>query len=168
MARGVNKVMIVGNLGQNPDVRVTAQGMQVANLSIATDESYKDRTTGERVPKTEWHRIVLFGKTAEVAAQYLKKGSKVFVEGRLQTRKWTDKNNINRYTTEIVVGAGGQMLMLDSHGGSGANVSEEAVSKEGSELNEQAAGKTSTAKNPIADEDAPFDYEALLDDEIPF
>jgi single-strand DNA-binding protein len=99
MARGVNKVMVVGNLGQNPEVRSTAQGMQMANLNIATDESYEDRVTGELVPKTEWHRVVLFGRTAEVAAKYLKKGSKIYLEGRLQTRKWTDKNNADRYTT---------------------------------------------------------------------
>lgn len=116
MSRGVNKVMIVGNLGQDPEVRSTAQGTQVANLNIATDESYKDRQTGETVSKTEWHRVVLFGRTAEVAAQYLNKGSKVYMEGRLQTRKWTDKNNIDRYTTEIVVAKGGQMLMLDGGG----------------------------------------------------
>ena len=88
MARGVNKVILIGNLGQDPETRYTPNGNAVVNLNLATDESYKDRQTGQLVPKTEWHRIVMFGKIAEVAGQYLRKGSKVYIEGKLQTRKW--------------------------------------------------------------------------------
>ena len=119
MARGVNKVILIGNLGVDPEVRHTANGNAVTNLSLATDESYKDRNTGQMVPKTEWHRIVMFGKIAEVAGQYLRKGSKVYIEGKLQTRKWQDQSGQDRYTTEIVVDINGQMQMLDSRGGDG-------------------------------------------------
>jgi len=120
MARGVNKVILIGNLGQDPDTRYTPNGNAVVNLSLATDESYKDRQTGQLVPRTEWHRVVLFGKVAEVAGQYLRKGSKVYIEGRLQTRKWQGQDGQDRYTTEIVVDIGGQMQMLDSRGSEGA------------------------------------------------
>ncbi len=113
MSRGVNKVILIGNLGQDPDVRFTPNGNAVANLSLATDESYKDRESGQMVPKTEWHRIVMFGKIAEIAGQYLKKGSKVYIEGKLQTRKWQNKEGQDVYTTEVVVDINGQMQMLD-------------------------------------------------------
>jgi len=114
MARGINKVILIGNLGQDPDTRFTAQGSAVTNLSLATDESYKDKQTGQMVPKTEWHRIVLFNRLAEIAKDYLKKGSKVYLEGRLQTRKWQDQQGQDRYTTEIV---GNELQMLDSRAG---------------------------------------------------
>jgi len=113
MARGINKVILIGNLGQDPEVRTTPNAT-FANLSIATDESYKDNQTGQMVPKTEWHRVVFSGKIAEICQLYLKKGSKVFVEGRLQTRKWQDQGGNNRYTTEI---RGFEMQMLDGKGG---------------------------------------------------
>ncbi|MCK7549743.1 single-stranded DNA-binding protein [Marinobacter koreensis] len=119
MARGVNKVILIGNLGQDPDTRYTPNGNAVVNLNLATDESYKDRQTGQLVPKTEWHRVVLFGKVAEVAGQYLRKGSKVYIEGKLQTRKWQGQDGQDRYTTEVVVDINGQMQMLDSRGGEG-------------------------------------------------
>ena len=119
MARGINKVILIGNLGQDPDTRYTPNGNAVVNLTLATDESYKDRQTGQLVPRTEWHRVVLFGKVAEVAGQYLRKGSKVYIEGRLQTRKWQGQDRQDRYTTEIVVDINGQMQMLDSRGGEG-------------------------------------------------
>ncbi len=119
MARGVNKVILIGNLGQDPDTRYTPNGNAVVNLNLATDESYKDRQTGQLVPKTEWHRIVMFGKIAEVAGQYLRKGSKVYIEGKLQTRKWQGQDGQDRYTTEVVVDINGQMQMLDSRGGEG-------------------------------------------------
>lgn len=119
MARGINKVILIGNLGQDPDTRYTPNGNAVVNLNLATDESYKDRQTGQMVPRTEWHRVVLFGKVAEVAGQYLRKGSKVYIEGRLQTRKWQNKEGQDVYTTEIVVDINGQMQMLDSRGGEG-------------------------------------------------
>ncbi|WP_339807026.1 single-stranded DNA-binding protein [uncultured Marinobacter sp.] len=126
MARGVNKVILIGNLGQDPETRYTPNGNAVVNLSLATDESYKDRQTGQMVPKTEWHRIVMFGKIAEVAGQYLHKGSKVYIEGKLQTRKWTNKEGQDVYTTEVVVDINGQMQMLDSRGGEGGGASQGA------------------------------------------
>ena len=113
MARGVNKAIIIGNLGNDPDVRFTPNGNAVANLSVATDESYKDKNTGQMVPKTEWHKVVIFGKLAEIAGQYLKKGSKVYIEGKLETRKWQNKEGQDVYTTEIKVDINGQMQMLD-------------------------------------------------------
>ena len=114
MARGVNKVILIGNLGNDPDVRFTPNGGAVANLSVATSESWKDRNTGQQQDRTEWHRVVIFGKLAEIAQQYLRKGSKVYLEGKLQTRKWQGQDGQDRYTTEIVVdGFSGQMQMLD-------------------------------------------------------
>ena len=122
MARGVNKVILVGNLGQKPENRYTQTDSAVANLSLATSESWKDKETGEQREKTEWHRIVYFGKLAEIAEQYLDKGSKVYVEGKLQTRKWQDKETgADRYTTEIV---GNELTMLDSKNSSGMNESQ--------------------------------------------
>ncbi|MGB1949797.1 MAG: single-stranded DNA-binding protein [Marinobacter sp.] len=126
MARGVNKVILIGNLGQDPDTRYTPNGNAVVNLNLATDESYKDRQTGQMVPKTEWHRVVMFGKIAEVAGQYLRKGSKVYIEGKLQTRKWQNKEGQDVYTTEVVVDINGQMQMLDSRGGDGGGMSQGA------------------------------------------
>ena len=122
MARGINKVILIGNLGNDPETRYTPNGNAVTNLNLATDESYKDRQTGQMVPRTEWHRVVMFGKIAEVAGQYLRKGSKVYIEGRLQTRKWQDQSGQDRYTTEIVVDINGQMQMLDSRGGEGGGM----------------------------------------------
>lgn len=119
MARGVNKVILIGNLGADPETRYTANGTAVTNLNLATDESYKDKTTGQLVPRTEWHRIVMFGKLAEIAAQYLRKGSKAYIEGRLQTRKWQGQDGQDKYTTEILVDINGQMQMLDSKGAGG-------------------------------------------------
>lgn len=114
MARGINKVIIVGNLGSDPEVRYLPSGVPVANLSVATSESWKDKTSGQLQTRTEWHRICYFNRLAEIAGEYLKKGSKVYVEGSLRTRKWEDKNGIERYTTEIM---GSELQMLDSKGG---------------------------------------------------
>ncbi|MDR9439344.1 MAG: single-stranded DNA-binding protein [Halomonas sp.] len=114
MARGVNKVILIGNLGQDPEVRFTPSGTAVANLNLATTDTWMDKQSGQRQERTEWHRIVLFNKTAEIAQQYLKKGSKVYIEGRLQTRKWQDQNGQDKYSTEIVAN---DMQMLDSRGG---------------------------------------------------
>jgi len=112
MARGINKVILIGNLGQDPDVKFMPNGNAVANISIATDEGYTDKA-GKKVEKTEWHRVVFFGKLAEIVGQYLTKGSKIYVEGKLQTRKWQNKEGQDVYTTEIVVDISGQMQMLD-------------------------------------------------------
>lgn len=114
MSRGINKVILIGNLGADPDVRSTAGGKAVANLSVATSESWKDRQTGETRENTEWHRVVFFDRTAEVAGQYLRKGSRVYVEGKLQTRKWQDKDGNDRWTTEIL----GRDLQMLGDGGS--------------------------------------------------
>jgi single-strand DNA-binding protein len=102
MARGINKVILVGNLGRDPEIKYTASGGAVANLTIATSESWNDKQTGEKVEKTEWHRVVAFQRLAEIMGEYLKKGSQVYIEGKLQTRKWQDQNGQDRYTTEIV------------------------------------------------------------------
>ena len=111
---GVNKVILVGNLGKDPEVRFMPSGESVANLTIATSESWKDKQTGEQKEKTEWHRVSIFGKLAEIAGEYLKKGSKVYIEGSLQTRKWTNQQGQDQYTTEIVLqGFGSKMEMLD-------------------------------------------------------
>jgi single-strand DNA-binding protein len=101
--RGVNKVIILGHLGQNPDIKYTANGNAIANLSVATGETWKDKNTGQDQKKVEWHRICIFGKLAEIAGKYLKKGSQVYFEGKLQTRKWQDQQGQDRYSTEIVV-----------------------------------------------------------------
>lgn len=114
MARGINKVILIGNLGADPDARMTAQGSAVTNLNIATDESYKDKNSGQMVPKTEWHRVVMFNRLAEIAKDYLRKGSKVYIEGKLQTRKWQDQSGQDRYTTEIIAN---ELQMLDSKQG---------------------------------------------------
>jgi len=119
-SRGVNKVILVGNLGQDPEVRYMPNGGAVANITLATSESWRDKQTGETKEKTEWHRVVLFGKLAEVAGEYLRKGSQVYIEGSLQTRKWTDQAGVEKYTTEVVVNVGGTMQMLGGRQGGGA------------------------------------------------
>ncbi|GIS26377.1 MAG: single-stranded DNA-binding protein [Gammaproteobacteria bacterium] len=145
MARGVNKVILVGNLGQKPEIRYTQTDSAVANLSLATSESWKDKETGEQREKTEWHRIVYFGKLAEIAEQYLDKGSKVYVEGKLQTRKWQDKETgADRYTTEIV---GNELTMLDSKNSSGMNESQNFDSN---------AGQSDQAREDFNEDDIPF------------
>ena len=148
MARAVNKVILVGNLGQNPEIRYTQTDSAVANLSIATSESWKDKETGEQREKTEWHRIVYFGKLAEIAEQYLDKGSKVYVEGKLQTRKWQDKETgADRYTTEIV---GNELTMLDSKNSSGMNEMNE------SQNFERNTGQSDKAQEDFNEDDIPF------------
>jgi single-strand DNA-binding protein len=121
MAGSVNKVILVGNLGKDPEVRRTTSGDPIVNLSIATSESWRDKASGERKEKTEWHRVVIFNKNlAEVAEKYLRKGSKVYVEGQLQTRKWTDKDGAERYSTEVVLqNFRGELTMLDGRNGGG-------------------------------------------------
>lgn len=111
-SRGVNRVTILGNLGNDPEVKYTASGSAIANLTVATSESWNDKATGEKREAVEWHRVVLFGKLAEVAGEYLRKGSQVYIEGQLRTRKWTDQSGQEKYTTEIVVGMNGVMQMI--------------------------------------------------------
>lgn len=114
MARGVNKVILIGNLGSDPEVRYTPSGSAVANVNLATSESWRDKTSGELQDRTEWHRIVFFNRLAEIVGEYLRKGSKIYVEGSLRTRKWQDKNGIERHTTEIIAN---EMHILDSKSG---------------------------------------------------
>ncbi|NPD43801.1 single-stranded DNA-binding protein [Providencia stuartii] len=116
-SKGVNKVILIGRCGDDPSIRYMPNGGAVANLTLATSESWRDKQTGEMREKTEWHRVVIFGTLAEVAGEYLKKGSQVYVEGSLQTRKWTDQSGQDRYTTEVVVNIGGTMQMLGGNGG---------------------------------------------------
>ena len=116
MARGINKVIIVGNLGGDPETRYMPSGSAVTNLTVATNESWKDKATGEQKDRTEWHKVAMFNRLAEIAAEYLRKGSQVYIEGKLRTRKWQDKNGQDRWTTEIVAD---EMQMLGSRGGSG-------------------------------------------------
>ena len=120
MAGGINKVILVGNLGQDPEIRYTADGRPIANFSIATSESWKDKNSGEKREKTEWHRVVVFGKLAEICGEYLSKGRQVYIEGKLQTRKWQGQDGQDRYTTEVVIdGFNGTMQMLGSREGGG-------------------------------------------------
>ena len=123
MAGGINKVILVGNLGQDPEIRYTPDGRPIANFSIATSETWNDKNTGERREKTEWHRVVVFGKLAEICGEYLSKGRQVYIEGKLQTRKWQTKEGQDRWTTEVVVDMRGTMQMLgprEAGGGGGA------------------------------------------------
>ena len=118
MARGVNKVILVGNLGQDPEVKYMPSGGAVCNISIATTDSWSDKSTGEKQERTEWHRVVFFRRLAEIAGEYLRKGSQIYIEGRLQTRKWQDQSGADRYTTEIIAN---EMQMLGGRGGGGAS-----------------------------------------------
>ena len=115
MARGINKVILIGNVGGDPETRYLPNGNAVTNLTLATSDSWRDKQTGLMQERTEWHRVSFFGKIAEIAGQYLRKGSKVYIEGRLQTREW-EKDGVKRYTTEIIVDMGGTMQMLDGRG----------------------------------------------------
>ena len=130
MAGSVNKVILVGNLGRDPEIRSTQDGTKIASFSIATSESWKDKQTGERKDRTEWHRIAVFNeRLAELAEKYLRKGSKIYVEGSLQTRKWTDTNNVERYTTEVLISRfRGELTMLDSRSSGGENTEDSNLS----------------------------------------
>lgn len=148
MARGINKAILIGNLGNDPETRYTASGAAVTNVSLATSESWRDKQSGEQQEKTEWHRVVFFGKLAEIAGEYLKKGSKVYVEGRIQTRKWQGQDGQDRYTTEIVAN---EMQMLDSRGGGSAPMDNNRASQPQSQSQPQPAN---VADGP--DDDIPF------------
>ena len=157
MARGVNKVTLIGNLGNDPEVRYTANGSAVANVSIATAEAWKDRESGDMQERTEWHRVVFFSRLAEIVGEYLKKGSQVYIEGRLQTRKWQDRDGNDKYTTEIVAN---EMQMLGGRGGAGNGPIG------GSGGFDNAGGGSSRPTNaPSAKPEPPMDD---FDDDIPF
>ena len=153
MARGVNKVILIGNLGNDPDIRYTAGGAAVANISLATAESWKDKNSGEQQERTEWHRVVFFGRLAEIVGEYLRKGSQVYVEGRLQTRKWQDKEGHDRYTTEIVAN---EMQMLGSKSGGGANYDSAPKPASNNTPEPQAATSPSSSPSDDFDDDIPF------------
>lgn len=152
-SRGVNKVILIGNLGQDPEVRYLPQGGTVTNITLATSESWRDKQSGEMKEKTEWHRVVVFGKLAEIAGEYLRKGSQVYIEGQLQTRKWQDQQGQERYSTEVVVNIGGSMQMLS--GRSSGNDNAPPV--------ENRKPQQRTQQPPVQN-DPPMDF----DDDIPF
>ena len=159
MARGVNKAIIVGTLGQDPEVRYTANGGAVANISVATNESWRDKATGEAQERTEWHRIVMFGKLAEIAQQYLKKGSQAYFEGRIQTRKWQDQSGNDRYSTEIVAN---EMQML---GGRSGGAPMDSSGQSSAQSQGQSQGQSQSQSRPAKAETAPMDDGF---DDIPF
>ncbi|MCL5043207.1 MAG: single-stranded DNA-binding protein [Gammaproteobacteria bacterium] len=160
MARGVNKVILIGNLGGDPDVRYLPNGNAVANITLATTDSWKDKQSGQMQEKTEWHRVVFFGRVAEVVGEYARKGSKLYVEGRLQTREW-EKDGIKRYTTEVVVDLGGQMQLLDGRGQGG-----EAPAPRQSAPRQQPQQQR-PQQQPAEQAQATPDYDSF-DDDIPF
>lgn len=171
MSKGsVNKVILIGNLGADPETRTTTSGSQVASLRIATSESWNDRQSGERKEQTEWHRVTLYGKLAEIAGQYLRKGAKVYLEGRIQTRKWQDKDGNDRYTTEVVAN---EMQMLDGRsGGAGSGASQGDGDEWGA--SSSAKGPTPPPRRSVKDDwDAPAPAPSSrndmeIDDDIPF
>ncbi len=157
MARGVNKVILIGNLGQDPEVKYMPNGNAVANITVATSESWKDKNTGEQVDKTEWHRVVFFRRLAEIAGEYLKKGSKVYIEGKLQTRKWQDKNGKDNWTTEIIAN---EMQMLDSRGGGSSDFNQNQ--------NQNQGAPAQSAPQSAPSQAAPAPVNNDFDDDIPF
>lgn len=151
--RGINKVILIGHLGQDPEMRYMPSGNAVANITLATSETWKDKQTGEPKERTEWHRVVFFGKLAEIVGKYLTKGSQVYIEGRLQTRKWQSQGDQDRYTTEIVVDIGGTMQML---GGKPQNQGQQAPAQGNKQQQRQST--------PPNYNEPPMDF----DDDIPF
>ena len=156
MARGINKVILIGNLGADPEVRYMPSGGAVANVNVATTDSWKDRQSGEQQERTEWHRVVLFGRLGEIAGEYLRKGSKVYIEGRLQTRKWQGQDGQDRYTTEIVAN---DMQMLDSRGGSTSFAQSPSSQAPADEWAQAPKAKPAPATSGPVDD---------FDDDIPF
>ena len=162
MAGSVNKVILVGNLGRDPEVRAMQSGDKVVNLSIATSENWKDKATGERKEKTEWHRVVVFNQgIANICERYLKKGAKVYIEGQLETRKWTDKDGIEKYSTEVVLRPfRGELTMLDTHGEGGASASSGGGGRSFRDSGDSGFGMDqSPSRAPMVEE---------FEDEIPF
>ena len=156
MARGINKVIIVGNVGGDPETRYMPSGSAVTNLTVATNESWKDKQTGEQKERTEWHRVAMFNRLAEIAAEYLRKGSQVYIEGKLRTRKWQDKSGQDRYTTEIIAD---EMQMLGGRGGSSS--SSGGGNFDGGQGGGQSGGQSGGNAPP---QPGPDDF----DDDIPF
>jgi len=172
-SRGVNKVILIGHLGQDPEVRYMPNGNAVVNMTLATSENWKDKNTGESKEKTEWHRIVLFGKLAEIAGEYLRKGSQVYIEGSLQTRKWQDQNGLDRYTTEIIVNIGGTMQMLGNRNSNLQTMSAMATNDNNTILSknkkiEKVDFENNTEKYKLNNDSINSNSEIDFDDEIPF
>ncbi|MEM7259371.1 MAG: single-stranded DNA-binding protein [Pseudomonadota bacterium] len=161
MARGVNKVILVGNCGQDPESKYMPSGNAVTNVSIATSETWKDKQTGQPQERTEWHRVVFFNRLGEIAGEYLRKGSKVYVEGSLRTRKWQDKSGQDRYTTEIVAS---EMQMLDSRGGAGGGYEQGGAPYQQAAVQQQAQSHQQAAPQAAPAGDNFNDF----DDDIPF
>jgi len=156
-SRGINKVILIGHAGQDPETKFTASGAAVTNISLATSETWKDKQTGQNQERTEWHRVVFFNRLAEIVGEYVRKGSKLYIEGSLRTRKWTDQSGSDRYTTEIVAN---EMQMLDSRGGSGDSGRYQNESSGGASYSQ--AGESSPApQSPPPSMDS-------FDDDIPF
>ncbi len=157
MARGINKVILVGNLGNDPETRYMPSGDAVTNISVATSESWKDKQTGEQKEKTEWHKVVMFRRLAEIAAEYLRKGSQVYIEGKLRTNKWQDRDGNDRYTTEIIAD---EMQMLGGRGGGGGSYGAGGGSSgdgsSGGGSNAPSGGGQSAPPNDDFDDDIPF------------
>ncbi len=155
MARGINKVILVGNLGQDPETRAMPSGSTVTNITLATNESWKDKQTGEQKERTEWHKIAMFNRLAEIAAEYLRKGSQVYIEGKLRTRKWQDRDGNDRYTTEVIAD---EMQMLGGRGGGGGNYGSGGGSNGGSSggSNAPSGGGQSAPPADDFDDDIPF------------
>jgi single-strand DNA-binding protein len=156
MARGINKVIIVGNVGGDPETRYMPSGSAVTNLTVATNESWKDKQTGEQKERTEWHRVAMFNRLAEIAAEYLRKGSQVYIEGKLRTRKWQDKSGNDRYTTEIIAD---EMQMLGGRGGSGGGGNFGGGNQGGGQSSGSQGGGGNAPPQPGPDD---------FDDDIPF
>jgi len=163
MAGSVNKVILVGNLGKDPEIRRTQDGRPIANLSIATSETWRDKTTGERKEKTEWHRVVIFNEgLCKIAEQYLKKGAKVYIEGALQTRKWTDQSGVEKYSTEVVLqGFNSTLTMLEGRSGGGGG-------SFGSDDSSGDFGSSSPAPRRVAAAAGAGGRSSDMDDDIPF
>ena len=164
MARGINKVILIGNIGKDPETRYMPSGSAVTNLRIATSESFKDRETGEQQERTEWHSVAMFGKLAEISAEYLKKGSQVYIEGRLRTRKWQDKEQKDHYSTEIIAD---QMQMLGGRGGGQSGGMGGGSQDEGDSFG-GAASESRPARKPQAKAQAATTESPEFDDDIPF
>ncbi|MBI0112798.1 MULTISPECIES: single-stranded DNA-binding protein [Gilliamella] len=168
--RGINKVILVGNLGQDPEVRYMPNGNAVANFSVATSETWKDKQTGENRDRTEWHRVVVFGKLAEIAGEYVKKGTQVYLEGQLQTRKWQDQAGNDRYSTEVVINAvGGTLQILGSRSGDSFNDGSQNWGQSANNTSSApSTSRPSTTNEPAASQptipEPPMDF----DDDIPF
>ncbi|PVZ84160.1 single-stranded DNA-binding protein [Serratia sp. S1B] len=163
--RGVNKVILVGYVGQDPEIRYMPNGGAVANLSLATSDNWRDKTTGEQKEKTEWHRVVIYGKLAEIAGEYVHKGAQIYIEGQLKTRSWVDDNNVTHYVTEIIVSQNGNMQMLGSRSAPIESTPAQNPSAPPADNKTKNKGKNAKAKNEATvGNEPPFDF----DDSIPF